>query len=203
MSKVWPYRSYGIPDELFERIEEIPMTKEEIRVITLSKARLKPGDIVVDVGSGTGSITVEAAMLVQPNGLVYAVDHDERAVELTKRNCQRFGVLEYVKIIKGHAPEALLKLPHFDCAIIGGGSEVLREILEVCKIKGCTRVVINAILIETANRALESLKELGFKDIEVTYIFVAKGKQTRFGTALLARNPVMVISSTLGDKHDR
>jgi cobalt-precorrin-6B (C15)-methyltransferase len=200
LSEIWPYRSCGIPDELFERIEEIPMTKEEIRAITLSKARLKAGDTVVDVGSGSGSITVEAALLTQPNGLVYAVDHDERAVELTKRNCERFGVLEHVRILKAHAPEALLELPRFDCVIIGGGSEVLREILEACKLKGCERIVINAILVETAYRALESLKQLGFKQVEATYVFVAKGKQTKFGTALLSRNPVMVISASLGER---
>jgi len=60
----WPYSTYGIPDDQFMRDEEIPMTKEEIRVLALSKLRIARGFTLVDVGSGTGSVTVEMALAV-------------------------------------------------------------------------------------------------------------------------------------------
>ena len=97
---MWNYQTPGIPDELFERTEEIPMTKEEIRALTISKARLKTGDTVIDVGCGTGSITVEAAKQVSPGGIVYAIDRDRKAIDLTERNLSKFGVRDAVHLIR-------------------------------------------------------------------------------------------------------
>jgi len=194
----WDYRTPGIPDELFKRIEDIPMTKEEIRTLTLSKARLKAGDKVVDIGCGSGSITVEAAFLTMPDGIVYGIDSDERAVALTLENVRRFGLEERIKVIHAAAPEALKYVPpEVDAIIVGGGSEVLEGIVEEArkKLKEKGRIVINAILIETMYRAIESLAKNGFKEIETTYVIIAKGKTTRVGTAMLSRNPVMIISA--------
>jgi len=193
----WPYRTPGIPDELFKRVEAIPMTKEEIRALTLSKARLGAGDRVVDVGSGSGSITVEAALLTVPDGVVYCIDHDERAVELTKENARRFGVDDRTRTIHGAAPEALSNLPEVDAIIVGGGSELIAGIVAEAKKKLAEngRIVINAILIETMAKAVEALSANGFGEIETTYAIIAKGMTTRMGTAMLARNPVMIISA--------
>jgi len=80
---MWNFKTPGIPDELFERTEKVPITKEEVRVIQISKARLRPGQLVYDVGCGSGSISIEAAIQVESSGKVLAIDYDENAIELT------------------------------------------------------------------------------------------------------------------------
>ena len=198
MAKTWAYKTPGIPDELFNQNDKVPgPTKEEIRVITISKARLYEGSIVIDVGCGTGGLTVEAALQVAPKGKVYAIDEDQAAIDLTKSNVEKFGVQENVVISLGKAPEALASLPLAD-AILIGGSGFLRDVLLVAKakLKSNGRVVINAILLETACTAVDELKKLGFKDIDVVHISVAKGKQINSGTMMMARNPITIVSAT-------
>ena len=85
MAKTWAYKTPGIPDELFNQNDEVPgPTKEEIRVLTISKARLCEGSIVIDVGCGTGGLTVEAALQVAPKGKVYAIDEDQAAINVNQ-----------------------------------------------------------------------------------------------------------------------
>ena len=83
---MWKAKTPGIPDELFERVEDVPITKEEVRAVQISKARLKSGMVVYDIGCGSGSISVEAALQVEESGSVHAIDFDAKAVELTKKN---------------------------------------------------------------------------------------------------------------------
>jgi cobalt-precorrin-6B (C15)-methyltransferase len=198
MAKNWAYKTLGIPDELFNQNDKVPgPTKEEIRVLTISKARLREGSVVIDVGCGTGGLTVEAALQVAPKGKVYAIDEDQAAIELTKSNVEKFGVQDNVMIVRGKAPEALLNLPKADAALIGG-SVSLREVLRAScgKLKTNGRIVINAILLETACTAVDELKKLNFKDIDVTLVSVAKGKQINSGTMMMARNPITIISAS-------
>jgi len=198
MAKNWAFKTSGIPDEQFNQNENVPgPTKEEIRVITISKARLSEGSIVIDVGCGTGGLTVEAALQVAPKGKVYAIDEDQAAIDLTKSNIEKFGVTRNVAISLGKAPEVLASLPLADAMLIGGSGS-LRDVLMVAKakLKAGGRVVINAILLETACTAVDEMKKLGFEDIDVEHISVAKGKQINSGTMMMARNPVTVVSAT-------
>jgi cobalt-precorrin-6B (C15)-methyltransferase len=198
MFEVWSFKTPGIPDELFLQSDAVPgPTKEDVRVLTLSKARLREGAVVVDVGCGTGGLTVEAALQVAPKGKVYALDEDAKAVELTKANVARFGVQGNVQVIQGRAPDALLSLPEAD-AVLLGGSKSLRVVLQFVhqKLKRNGRVVVNAILLETAYAALDEIKKLGFKEVDVVTIFVAKGKAVSSGTMMLARNPITIVSAT-------
>src|SRR5918911_1677251 len=113
---LWDYSTPGIPDELFDRTEEVPITKEDIRAIVISKLRLKEDHSAIDVGCGSGSITVE--LCLQTKGTVYAIDFDKNAIELTKKNLQKFGVLAEVTL--GKAQDILRELPQVDAIIVGG-----------------------------------------------------------------------------------
>jgi cobalt-precorrin-6B (C15)-methyltransferase len=199
MAKNWAYKTPGIPDELFNQSDEVPgPTKEEIRVVTISKARLCEGAVVIDVGCGTGGLTVEAALQAGSKGKVYAIDEDDAAIKLTSNNVEKFGVQGCVAVTRGKAPEAMLSLPKADAVLIGGGGVSLRAIIQTAnyKLKPNGRIVVNAILLETATTAISELKALGFKDIDITHISVAKGKQINSGTMMMARNPITIVSAT-------
>ena len=194
---MWKYKTPGIPDEEFERIEDVPITKEEIRTLQISKARLCPGQIVYDIGCGSGSISVEAALQIESSGMVYAVDFDSKAVELTKKNLEKFGVSN-VKIILGNAKEKISQLPDADAIFIGGTGGDTKEIIELCedKLKSGGRIVIGTILIETLFSVLSNIDKLNFKSVDVTQITISKSRKTSTGTMMLARNPVTIISAT-------
>jgi cobalt-precorrin-6B (C15)-methyltransferase len=195
---MWTCITPGIPDEMFAQRDNVPgPTKEEIRVLTISKARLREDSVVVDVGCGAGGLTVEAALQVTPKGKVFAVDCDEKAIELTKTNLARFALQNTVQLIKGEAPEVLSNLPQVD-AVLVGGSQFLREVIRAAhqKLKKNGRIVVNAILLETGCTALDEMKKLGFTELDAITVFVAKGKQVPSGTMMLARNPIAIISAT-------
>jgi cobalt-precorrin-6B (C15)-methyltransferase len=198
LSDMWKNRTLGIPDELFIQNDKVPgPTKEEIRVITISKARLRQGNYVLDIGCGSGGLTVEAAIQVGFEGKVYSVDDNEAAVKLTCSNVEKFDVQEIVHVSKGKAPDAIVNLPKLD-AIIIGGTKNLRESIKASfeKLKVGGRIVVNAILLETATTSLDEFKALNMKDINVVSVSVAKGKDIGSGTMMLARNPITIVSAT-------
>jgi cobalt-precorrin-6B (C15)-methyltransferase len=197
MVNVWNYKTPGVPDEYFITDENVPgPTKEEVRVLTISKARLNAGDTVIDVGCGTGGLTVEAALQVGSQGKVYSLDEDAVAVKLTLSNVVKFGVQTTVVVKQGSAPEGLADFPVADVVLVGGTMN-LRAILRViqAKLKPNGRIVVNAILLETATTAIDELKSLGFQNIDVVHISVSKGKQIKSGTMMLARNPITIVSA--------
>ncbi|MGD6810419.1 MAG: precorrin-6Y C5,15-methyltransferase (decarboxylating) subunit CbiT [Candidatus Bathyarchaeia archaeon] len=198
MAKIWNYKTPGVPDEYFITDDNVPgPTKEDVRVLTISKARLNEGNTVIDVGCGTGGLTVEAALQVGVSGKVYSIDEDPVAVKLTQSNVEKFGVQDNVDVKQGKAPEGLVGFPVADAVLVGGTMN-LREILRVVqgKLKLGGRIVVNAILLETATTAVDELKFLGFKEIEVTQVLVSKGKQIKSGTMMLARNPIIIVSAS-------
>lgn len=195
---MWNYKTPGVPDDMFVQNDNVPgPTKEEIRVLTISKARLRGDSVVVDVGCGTGGLTVEAALQVNPKGKVYAFDEDSEAVKLTKTNVEKFDLQRTVEVKQGTAPATLAKLSKVDAVIIGG-SHSLRETIKIAheKLNKNGRIVVNAILLETATTALDEIKKLGFKEVDVLEVFVAKGKTISTGTMMLARNPITIVSAT-------
>ena len=194
---MWNYKTPGIPDEYFERAEKVPITKEEVRTIQLSKARLKPGQTVYDIGCGSGSISVEAAFQIESNGKVLAIDYDENAVELTKKNLKKFS-LSNVSVILGNAKEKISELESADVIFIGGTGGDTKDIVELCqdKINSGGRIVIGVILIETLYSVLQTIEKLDFESVDITQITIGKSRKTKTGTMMLARNPVTVISAT-------
>jgi len=192
---MWKYKTPGIPDEEFERLDKVPITKEEVRVVQISKARLKRGYTVYDIGCGSGSISVEAAIQVESAGKIYAVDFDPKAIDLTKKNLEKFG--SNVTTILGNAKEKISELPQADAIFIGGTGGDTKEILELCydKIKSGGRIVLGIILIETLFSVLELIKKLNLS-VDITQITISKSRKTTTGTMMLARNPVTIISVT-------
>ena len=192
---LWDYRTPGIPDELFERTEDVPITKEDIRTIAISKLRLREGHSAIDVGCGSGSITVE--LCLQTKGKVYAIDFEEKAVELTKRNLQKFGV-KAEEVILGKAQDILPKLSEVDAVIVGGTWGDTKQVIELAvgRLKKGGRIVIDTIVIETMYQALAAVNELELKEIDITQVIISKARKVTTGTMMLARNPVMIISAT-------
>lgn len=194
---MWDFKTPGIPDEFFERSENVPITKEEIRTIQLSKARLKPGQTVYDIGCGSGSISIEAAIQVESSGKVIAIDYDSDAIELTKKNIEKFGVSN-ISVVFGNAKDKIHALEDADIIFIGGTGGDTQEIVKLCqkKLKPGGRIVIGIILIETLYSVLQILDGLSFKSVDITQVTISKSRKTSKGTMMLARNPVTIISAT-------
>ena len=192
---VWDYCTPGIPDELFERTDEVPITKEDIRAIAISKLRLKEGQSAIDVGCGSGSITVE--LCLQTKGKVYAIDFNQKAVELTKKNLQKFGVTSE-EVILGKAQAVLPKLLDVDAVMVGGTWGDTKQVIELAvgRLKKGGRIVIDTIVIVTLYQALRAVNELELKEIDITQVTISKARKVTTGTMMLARNPVMIISAT-------
>ena len=191
----WNYRTPGIPDELFERAQDIPITKEEVRALVMSKLRLKEDFSAIDVGCGSGSITVEPC-LQMPSGKVYAIDFDEKATELTRQNLKKFGV--EAEIILAKAQDILPSLPKVDAVIVGGTWGDTKGVIEasIARLKGGGRILIDTILIETIFAAITTINESNLIDVDITQVTIAKGRKVTTGTMMTARNPIIMISAT-------
>jgi cobalt-precorrin-6B (C15)-methyltransferase len=191
----WKHRTPGIPDELFETDQEIPITKEEVRAIVVSKLRLNDGVAAIDIGCGSGSITVEICLQTRSNN-VYAIDFNKKAINLTKSNLDKFGVKAIT--VLGKAEDVLPTLPKVDAIMIGGSWGNIHQILNLAMdrlVKG-GRIVIDTILIETTYNTLDALQGLKLSGIDITQASIAKGRQVSTGTMMLARNTVTIISAT-------
>ncbi len=194
---MWQHKTPGIPDELFERVEDVPITKEEVRVIQVSKARLSSGQTVYDVGCGSGSISIESAHQVGSSGKVFSIDIDPNAVNLTKKNLEKFKISN-VSVILGNAIQKINELPIADAIFIGGTGGETAEIVKLCesKLKQGGRIVIGTILVETLYSVLNTIEKLSFSSIDIIQVTISKSKKTSTGTMFLARNPVTIISAT-------
>jgi precorrin-6Y C5,15-methyltransferase (decarboxylating) CbiT subunit len=197
MLKIWPYRTPGLPDDLFIR-GGVPMTKEEVRAITLAKARLAPSQIIWDIGAGTGSLSVEAALLAS-GGSVYAVERLAEGIGLIEQNRAAFS-LDNLFVVQGEAPAALISLPDPDRVLIGGSGGKTAEIIEVVasRLKPGGRVVVNAVTLETAAEALGALKRF-FDQAEAVQVSIARTMRAGNKHLLKSLNPVTVISAEKGE----
>ena len=192
---LWDYRTPGIPDELFDRVEGVPITKEDVRALVISKLRLKENSSAIDVGCGSGSITVEMCLQTKGNK-IYAIDFDEKAVELTRKNLLKFNVK--AEVIFSKAQDILPLLPQVDAILIGGTSGEVEKIvnLGVDRLNKGGRIVIDTVLIETMYRALTTINQANLKEVDVTQAIIAKARKVTTGTMMSARNPIIIISAT-------
>lgn len=190
--------THGLPDEAFER-DETPMTKCEVRSVALSKLQLTERAIVYDIGSGSGSVSVEAA-LQSWRGRVYAVEMKEKAIALTRRNAEKF-CLSNLEVVCGRAPEALSELPAPTHAFIGGSTGNMDGIIQCLLEKNPgVRIVATAVTLETLAELTEAAKAFEFCDI--AEISVAKPRTLGRYHLMTAQNPVYIFTMQNGGKEN-
>lgn len=182
-------------DEWFIR-GEVPMTKSEVRAVSLSKLELGEGSVLLDIGAGTGSVSVEA-VLCHPVFAVYAFEKKEEALSLLMKNREKAGVKgERITVMAGSAPEAFPEeFPqNVTHAFIGGSSGSMSRLIDrLLEINKEMRVVINAIALETVSEVLRLLKEREI-EAEIVSVQVARAKTAGPYHLMQGQNPVYVIS---------
>ena len=178
-------------DEAFIR-GRVPMTKSEVRAVSISKLELEDDSIVYDIGAGTGSVAVEMALAMR-HGHVYAIEQKEEGCELTAKNKEHFGVWN-LTVVRGKAPDILEGLPAADRVFIGGSGGELTGILDwVRKNNPFVRIVINAISLETLSVAIQYLREKGIR-AEIVSIQAARAKRLGDYHLMEGQNPVYIIA---------
>lgn len=183
--------THGIPDSQFIR-GNVPMTKEEIREISVSKLHLARDSVVYDIGAGTGSVAVECARMAY-NGKVYAVEKNKEAIKLIERNKILHGT-DNLEIIKGEAPGILGGLEVPTHVFIGGSSGRLNQIIDIIFSKnGNARIVINAVTLETITEVQSIIKEKRLCGTDITCITVSKAKEAGNYHMMAGLNPVWII----------
>lgn len=192
-SSRWPYASSGIPDEIFIR-GDVPMTKQEVRAVALAKLRLTATDTVWDVGAGTGSVSIEAALVAQA-GSVWAVERNAAGVQLIRENADAFGCGN-VHAVPGVAPEALAKLPVPDAVFVGGSAGELPSIVEAALEKNSqVRLCVPCVTVETLTEACALLSGSRFKGFEACQVSAARAEAVGSYHLMKAQNPVFLVSA--------
>lgn len=184
----------GIADEEFIR-GKVPMTKKEIREVSICKLRLYPEAVVYDIGSGTGSVAVEMADM-SPDIEVFALEQKPEAVELIEKNKEKFH-LDNITVLKTKAPEGLMDLKMATHAFIGGSGGNMKEIIETLyQINPGMRIVINAVSIETLCEIKEIILAYPVCDTEFVQLQVSRVKELGAYHMMQAENPIFVCAFT-------
>lgn len=195
----WNYEIPGISDDLFIR-GKVPMTKSEVRAVTVSKLKIKSGLEFLDIGAGTGSVSMECGVL---GCKVTAIERNLDGIDLIKKNSELFNVKD-INIITGLAPLDLDSDKRFDRVFIGGSGGKLTDIfsyLEDClKLNGI--IVANTITIENTSKILEMLKDYNYKNIEIISMNISRSRKAGPVHMMIAENPITIISAVKGDNNE-
>ena len=189
--------THGLSDEEFIR-GKAPMTKAEVRTVSLAKLKLSKDAVCYDIGAGTGSVSVEMALRAS-EGEVYAIEKKEDALALLAQNKKKFA-LDHMYIIPGTAPEALEELPIPTHAFIGGSSGNMKEIVELLiKKNPQVRIVINCITLETVGETLGCIRELAKQEgceceNEIVQLCVSRSKNIGRYHMMMGENPIYIIT---------
>ncbi len=184
----------GIADEEFIR-QDVPMTKQEIRILSLVKAQIAPDAVIYDIGAGTGSLSIEAARLA-PQGEVYAIERSSEGINLIRANAANFAVTN-VQVIQAEAPDGLADLPEADAILIGGSGSRLPEILETVtpKLKQTGRLVLNCITVQTLMQCIEFMRQHSDTYIyEAIQVQVTRLQQVGTYDMAKANNPIYIVT---------
>ena len=191
---LWPYKTPGIPDKLFERLPGIPLSKREVRILIISSLRMKPDSVLWDIGAGTGTIPVELGLLC-PQGQIIAVERDEEVARLIERNCDRFEV-NNVSVVRGSAPDCLDEIkPKPNLVCIEGGKpikDILKRTWKYLQPEG--RIVATVNNLENLYVISEGLSELQARNIEVVQSAVNRLETRGIHQTFAAVNPMFILS---------
>jgi len=191
-----PAHCLGIPDDEFAHSAGM-ITKEEIRVLTLAKLALRPGSVVWDIGAGSGSVSVEAALTVSPVK-VYAFEKNAARAKDIRANRKKFGARN-LEVVEGEAPRCIIDAKPLapDAVFVGGGGAGLPAILRYAsgRLKGGGRLVVNAVTMESASIAFDFFKRKGWAR-EMAVVNLSKAKELGPLSLLKASNPVFIIKGT-------
>ncbi len=184
---------HGLSDDLFTR-SKVPMTKQEIRAVSISKLMPEETDVVYDIGAGTGSCSIELALQAK-RGMVYAFERNPEAVDLIGKNKELFGV-ENLIVVAGEASEKLAEMPVPDCVFIGGSGGKLCKMLDAIYAKNANcRVVINAITVETLIEVVEYYKQHAEYALDIVNVFAARAKKLGAYNLMMSQNPVYIMTA--------
>ena len=183
----------GIPDEEFATIKKL-ITKEEVRVVTLAKLKLRHDMCLWDVGAGSGSVSIEADHLL-PNGRIFAIERNEQCVDFIKQNLRKFNARN-ITLVEGDAPECLENLPDPDRVFIGGSGGNLWKILEAvdARLLAEGRIVLNSVTLDTLTAATEFFDNAGYQ-VEVTTVNISRTRALTDYKMFEAYNPVFIIAA--------
>ena len=192
-------RVHGLDDSLFLR-GKAPMTKQEVRSVSISKLNPARDAVLYDVGAGTGSCSVEMA-LQAPLGKVYALEQKEEALGLLAENKKLFGT-ENLEIVPGEASASIPALPAPDGAFIGGSSGNMAAILDLLYAKNpACRIVINVIALETLAAVISYYQQKAGYTLDVVQIFAAENKKLGRYNLMMAQNPIYVITAVAEENY--
>lgn len=190
----------SIDDDEFIR-GEVPMTKCEVRNISIAKLNLEEDSIIYDVGAGTGSVAIEMA-LNSVKGKVFAIEKSKKGIDLININKKKFNAFN-LEVVEGLAPEAMEDLPIPTHAFIGGSSGNLEDILKSLLNKNTQiRIVINAVTLETLGEAIYCIKKFSLKNLDITQAVISKGKKIGKYNLMTGQNPIYIISCMGDDKYE-
>ena len=180
----------GISDAEFIR-GDAPMTKSEIRMLSVAKLRIDSDSIIYDIGAGTGSVSIELAQSAI-DGKVYAIEMKDAAADLIEENKLKFRTPN-VEVVRGTAPESMMDLPAPTHAFIGGSSGNLKDIVKCLLDKNPKiRMVINAVTLETAGEIVSVIKELNLCEEEIISVSVDRTRKVGRYHLMDAQNPVYI-----------
>ena len=183
----------GLPDDAFQRGEAVPMTKREIRCCALSHLALTAEAVCWDVGAGTGSVSIEMALLAR-KGRVYAVEKNENALALLAENRKKFHVSN-LEIVPGRAPEACRELPVPTHVFIGGSTGGLRDIVTLVLEKNPNvRLVLTAVTLESVAEMEQLVKGFNFADADITCLNISRARELGAYHLMTAQNPVYLFT---------
>lgn len=171
----------------------VPMTREEVRAAVLAKLALSENSVLWDIGAGTGSVSVAAAMICR-EGEVHAVEINDEAHELEAENVKKFRIFN-VALHKGSALETISGLPRPTHVFVGGSGDELPSLLGRLSEIGGARVVVSAVTLKTFRIASEILSGGKFSDFDAVQINVSKMKKLGGSEVMAAQNPVAIFSA--------
>jgi precorrin-6Y C5,15-methyltransferase (decarboxylating) len=178
---------WALPEDDFEHRSTM-ITKPETRALVLARLGPGPGDLVWDVGAGSGSVAIECARL---GAAAIAIERDPESCARIRKNTARHSA--YVRVVEGEAPDALHSLPEPDAVFIGGSGSSFEEIVKLCAVRARRSVVLSLISLERVVPAGEILADCGL-EVETTLLQASRVQGVGTLNRLAAETPVFVVS---------